>query len=134
MSARQASRICFVISSRPAGPYAFTGVFLPSTHDVKMKSGKPTVIGMKVGDEDRRELLGRQATDAFVAGRASSSDHTGADIDQVRRVVDDNRGGRSGALRIHARRAGAEQDDLCLTRCIDRRGFSDDGVRANDRD
>ena len=72
------------------------------------------VVGVKMGDERRLQLVGRKSRDTFVERGGGAPHETWADVDQICRAVHDDRGGRTRSLRIGPRRSGAKQHNLCM--------------------
>src|SRR5689334_11719364 len=67
---------------------------------------------MKVRKEGDSHIDDGQTRDAFLRCRDDASHDARAEVDQVRRAVDDDCRRRTGPLRIRAWCSGAEQDDL----------------------
>jgi len=85
------------------------------------------VIGVQVGDEGRLQAVRRERRDAFLRRRRGAPDDARTEIDEVRRVGDDNRRRRARAQRICRWRASAEEHDLRARRrrCLQRRDDQD---------
>src|SRR5437588_4864133 len=70
------------------------------------------VIGMKVSHEKRLEILNGKTGDAFPGRRARATNNARTTIDQIRRIIDDDRNRRAGAVRVGAGISGAEHHHL----------------------
>src|ERR1700704_1855637 len=68
-----------------------------------------------MGDECRLQIPDREALNALVVRSCRASDDSRAGVNEVRRAVDHNGGGRSRALRIRPWGSSSQQYDLCVT-------------------
>jgi hypothetical protein len=70
------------------------------------------VIRVQVRHKDHTQAYRFKGANTFVESRGLCSPHDArADIDQVGRAVDHDRGGRSEAIRVGTGRAGSKHDD-----------------------
>ena len=69
---------------------------------------------MEVSEERDSHIDDGETLDALLGSCRDAAHDAGAEVDKVRRAVDDDRGRGTGTFRIWTRRSCAEEDDLSV--------------------